>query len=106
MELKTHFDMLARYNAFANSRLYDAAGALDDADYRADHGAFFKSVHGTLNRLLAADRIWMKRFTGQGDAPDRLDAILFEELRAAPRRARGGGRAASAPMSRRWARQS
>jgi len=43
-------------------------------------------MHGTLNHLLATDRIWMKRFTGEGDAPDRLDAIVhegFAELRAA-----------------------
>jgi uncharacterized damage-inducible protein DinB len=37
-------------------------------------------MHGTLNHLLATDRIWMQRFTGEGDAPDRLDAILFEEF--------------------------
>jgi hypothetical protein len=46
---------------------------------------FFKSVHGMLNHLLVTDRIWMQRFTGEGGAPDRLDAILFEtfdELRA------------------------
>ena len=49
-----------------------------DAEYRADRGAFFKSVHGTLNHLLGTDRIWMRRFTGDGEAPDRLDAILFE----------------------------
>jgi uncharacterized damage-inducible protein DinB len=74
--------MLGHYNAWANRRLYDAAGALDDIQYRADRGAFFKSVHGTLNHLLATDRIWMKRFTGAGDAPDRLDAILFETFDA------------------------
>jgi uncharacterized damage-inducible protein DinB len=47
---------------------------------------FFKSVPGTLNHLLVIDRVWMQRLTGEGDAPDRLDAILFEtfaELRAA-----------------------
>src|SRR5882757_1960571 len=75
-----HFDMLAGYNRWANDRLYAAAAALPDADYRADRGAFFKSVHGTLNHLLAADRIWMRRFTGAGDAPGRLDAVLFEDL--------------------------
>ena len=53
---------------------------MPDADYRADRGAFFKSVHGTLNHLLVADRIWLKRFSGRGDAPNRLDAILFENL--------------------------
>jgi uncharacterized damage-inducible protein DinB len=75
-----HFRMLAAYNAWANTRLYAAAATLPDADYRADRGAFFKSVHGTLNHLLGTDRIWMRRFTGAGDAPSRLDAILFEDL--------------------------
>jgi uncharacterized damage-inducible protein DinB len=78
--MKSHVTMLAAYNAWANARLYDAAAALPDADYRADRGAFFKSVHGTLNHLLATDRIWMRRFTGEGEAPNRLDAILFEDL--------------------------
>jgi uncharacterized damage-inducible protein DinB len=74
------FNMLAAYNGWANRRLYAAAAELPDDEYRADRGAFFKSVHGTLNHLLVADRIWMKRFTGQGAAPDRLDVILFEEF--------------------------
>jgi len=78
--LKIQFQMFAKYNAWANQRLYDSAAALSDIDYRADRGAFFKSVHGTLNHLLAADRIWLRRFTGEGSAPDQLDAILFEVL--------------------------
>jgi uncharacterized damage-inducible protein DinB len=80
--------LFAGYNAWANERLYEAASKLSDPDYRADRGAFFKSVHGTLNHLLVADRIWMQRFTGTGDAPRQLDAILFEkfsELREARR---------------------
>jgi uncharacterized damage-inducible protein DinB len=84
--MKQHFAMMAGYNAWCNERVYDAAAQLPDSDYRADRGAFFKSVHGTLNHLLVADRIWMRRFTGEGEAPNRLDAILFEnftELRAA-----------------------
>jgi uncharacterized damage-inducible protein DinB len=81
-----HYRMFAHYNAWANSRLYQAAARLSSEQFRADRGAFFKSVHGTLNHLLVTDRIWMQRFTGEGDAPNRLDAILFEvfeELRAA-----------------------
>jgi uncharacterized damage-inducible protein DinB len=74
------FNMFVAYNGWANHRLYAAAAELPDEAYRADRGAFFKSVHGTLNHLLVADRIWMKRFTGQGDAPDRLDAILFDDF--------------------------
>jgi uncharacterized damage-inducible protein DinB len=84
--MKATFAMLAGYNAWANGRVYDAAVQLSDAEYRADRGAFFKSMHGTLNHLLVADRVWMRRFTAEGDAPSRLDAILFDEfleLRAA-----------------------
>jgi uncharacterized damage-inducible protein DinB len=39
-----------------------------------------------LNHLLVGDRIWMQRFTGSGELPQSLDAILyddFEALRAA-----------------------
>jgi uncharacterized damage-inducible protein DinB len=78
--MKSPFPMLAAYKSWANRRIYDAAAALSDPDYRADRDAFFKSVHGTLNHLLVADRIWMRRFTGEGDAPTKLDAILFEDL--------------------------
>ena len=81
-----HYRMFGRYNAWANSRLCDARARLSAEQYRVDRGAVFKSVHGTLNHLLVTDRIWMQRFTGEGDAPNRLDAILFEsfdDLRAA-----------------------
>jgi uncharacterized damage-inducible protein DinB len=59
--MKHHFLMLARYNAWANARLYKAVGALPDELYRRDVGIYFKSLHGTLNHLLATDRIWMRR---------------------------------------------
>ena len=84
--MKEYFAEFAGYNAWANDRLYDAAALLSEEQYREDRGAFFKSVHGTLNHLLVTDHIWMRRFTGTGDAPDRLDAILhenFAELREA-----------------------
>jgi uncharacterized damage-inducible protein DinB len=35
------FQMFANYNGWANARLYAAAAQLPDAEYRADHGAFF-----------------------------------------------------------------
>ena len=74
------FAMFAAYNRWANERLYEAAAKLPEADYRADRGAFFGSLHGTLNHLLVTDRIWMHRFTGSGPAPTRLDEILHDDL--------------------------
>jgi uncharacterized damage-inducible protein DinB len=78
--MKHHFDMLAAYNGWANERLFDAAAKLADADYRADRGAFFGSVHATLNHLLVADRIWMRRFTGAGPTYSRLDVIVCDDF--------------------------
>ena len=71
---------LARYNAWANHKLYRSAEALPDDQYRADRGAFFKSLHGTLNHLLVTDRLWMARFTGAPAPPLRLDTILHDDL--------------------------
>jgi uncharacterized damage-inducible protein DinB len=78
--MKDHFAMFAAYNRWANQRLYAAAAELPDADYRAHRGAFFGSLNGTLNHLVVTDRIWMRRFTGTGPQPTRLDEILFDDL--------------------------
>jgi uncharacterized damage-inducible protein DinB len=78
--MKQMFEMLAAYNAWVNDRLYDAVAQLPDPDRRADHGAFFGSLHGTLNHLLRGDRIWMHRFTGEGEEPMTLDDILYDDF--------------------------
>jgi len=75
--MKRHFAMMAAYNRWANGRVYAAASELSEEEFNRDVGAFFKSAMGTLNHLLVADRIWMKRFTGEGEAPAALDTILF-----------------------------
>jgi len=78
--MKDHFLMMANYNSWANDRLYAMAGALPDELYRREAGVYFKSLHGTLNHLLTADRIWMHRLDGAGDHPDKLGAIVFADL--------------------------
>ncbi len=78
--MKQHYTMFAAYNAWANEQLYRAAAALSEEAFGRDTGAFFGSLRGTLNHILVADRIWLQRFTGTGDAPARLDALLYEDL--------------------------
>jgi uncharacterized damage-inducible protein DinB len=73
-----NFRQLADYNHWANRRLYAAALEMPDELYRRPTGVFFGSLHGTLNHLLVTDRLWLKRLTGEGGPPDRLNAILFE----------------------------
>jgi uncharacterized damage-inducible protein DinB len=82
---------LARYNHWMNDKLYGLAATLSDEARKRDCGAFFKSIHGTFNHLLLADRVWLARFTGV-TVPDEfigpgirsLDQELyadFEDLR-------------------------
>jgi uncharacterized damage-inducible protein DinB len=78
--MKQHFMMFAAYNQWANGRIYDAAADLDDEEYNRNVGAFFGSMMATLNHVLTADRVWMKRFTGEGDATASLDKILHRAL--------------------------
>ncbi len=59
-----HVRLMARYNAWQNQSLYEAASTLDDAARKADRGAFFGSIHATLSHLLWGDLVWMSRFAG------------------------------------------
>jgi uncharacterized damage-inducible protein DinB len=68
---------MAGYNHWQNENLYGAAGALSDAQRKEVRGAFFGSIHGTLNHLLWGDQIWMSRFAGTpkpkaGGIPDSV----------------------------------
>ena len=60
----TYVRLMANYNAEMNRRLYDAADLLSDEKRKADGGAFWKSLHGTLSHILWGDTQWMSRFDG------------------------------------------
>jgi uncharacterized damage-inducible protein DinB len=83
-----HLRRMARYNAWANRRLYEACAQLAEAEYRRPRLAFFGSIHGTLNHLLVADRIWLARIEGKENPQVRLDDQPCESL-AELREARG-----------------
>ncbi|WP_448532617.1 DinB family protein [Parathermosynechococcus lividus] len=71
---------MARYNRWMNETLYECSSGLSDEARKRDMGAFFKSIHGTLNHLLLADRIWMGRFTGQPFHVTSLDQELYTDF--------------------------
>src|SRR3546814_16150933 len=73
---------MAAYNQWMNSRLYSACSELSDVERRKDRGAFFKSIHGTLNHLLLADKIWLGRFLGAPIQVNGLDQELYHDFAA------------------------
>lgn len=71
---------MARYNQWMNDHLYAICAELPDAERRKDRGAFFKSIHGTLNHILLADRIWLGRFLGEPFQASSLDQELYHDF--------------------------
>lgn len=53
---------MARYAVWQNQSVYAAADSLNDTERHRDRGAFFGSIHHTLNHILWGDQIWMHRF--------------------------------------------
>ncbi len=63
-----HFIRLAQYNAWFNGELFGHASKLDDDARKQDRGAFFGSIHDTLDHILLCDRSWLGR-VAQSDLP-------------------------------------
>ena len=84
MTPNNHFELLARYNQWMNEKLYQVCAEIPDQKRKEDLGAFFQSIHGTLNHLLYGDKAWMGRFTGHPYSITVIGQNLydnFEELR-------------------------
>lgn len=90
MSQLAHFQLIARYNAWINDKLYAAADQLSPQALREDRGAFFPSILATLNHIAVADIIWLKRFAEHPactelraaisdlQRPTALDQLLFD----------------------------
>jgi len=72
-----NYRLLARYNRWFNQRLFDACEQLTDEERKRDRGAFFGSIHNTLNHLVWGDQAWLKRFAAQGVAFEALSDSLL-----------------------------
>jgi uncharacterized damage-inducible protein DinB len=66
--LEEYFRTMARNNRWSNYRLHRACAAIPTDEYFRDRGAFFRSVHGTLNHILLIDRHYLSALDGTGGA--------------------------------------
>jgi len=74
-----YFCTFARYNAWANNRLYGACAELPSGEYLKPRQSFFGSIHATLNHLLVGDRIWLGRIE-QRPVKLALNQILYGDF--------------------------
>lgn len=72
----------AEYNAWANARLYNALRRLDDSARKVERGAFFGSIHNTMNHILLADLIYRERLERKPTTFTRLDEVLYDDFDA------------------------
>jgi uncharacterized damage-inducible protein DinB len=72
---------MAEYNRWQNENLYGTAEGISDAARKEQRGAWFGSIHGTLNHILFADQIWMSRFAGtpKPKAPGIPESVSMHE---------------------------
>ena len=71
---------MANYNQWINARLYAVCAGFDDAQRKLDRGAFFGSMHRTLNHLLWADRMWLGRVVNAPYAAPAFGADLYDDF--------------------------
>ena len=70
---------LSRYHRWAYEILFVAIDQLTAADYFADLGLAFTSVHGTLNHLYLGDHLWYCRFTDTQHSFTSVKQISFPD---------------------------
>jgi uncharacterized damage-inducible protein DinB len=78
--MKAHFERMARYNRWANRRLYGAVAQLEPEEIHAPRSGFFPSIAKTLNHMVVTDRIWMGRFLGKLSDHKRLDEAPYDDF--------------------------
>jgi uncharacterized damage-inducible protein DinB len=71
--------LMASYNRWQNQSVYKAAASLSEAQRMEDKGAFFKSVHGTLDHVVWGDSIWFARFTGQPMPSNPIGELMYPQ---------------------------
>lgn len=75
---------LFQFNAWANRRIFDALGALPEADYLRDLKSSHGGIHGTLCHIVWAEQLWLARWLGQPNpaVPQGRDLTSLAAARA------------------------
>jgi uncharacterized damage-inducible protein DinB len=80
MGTTNHYQLMAEYNRWMNGKLYTVCADIPDEKRKADLGAFFRSIHSTLNHLLWGDRIWLRRFDVHAYAMTPIGQDLYADF--------------------------
>lgn len=74
------YPLLARFNRWCDQRFFEWAAGLTEEERRLDRGAFFGSVHNTLDHLLTVDRLWLDRIDGHANTTSSFRIVQIEDF--------------------------
>jgi uncharacterized damage-inducible protein DinB len=74
--------VMAAYNRWMNERLYELVARVPEEERRRERGAFFGSIHRTLDHIVYADLAFLSRFTGDPAEVPPLGVELHPEFEA------------------------
>ncbi|AIE74465.1 MULTISPECIES: DinB family protein [unclassified Synechocystis] len=70
------FLLLAEYNQWMNSNIYQVCSNLSEYELKLDRKAFFSSIFLTLNHIMYGDLAFLSRFTGDPEEVPELGEEL------------------------------
>lgn len=84
---KRHYVVLADYQHWANEALFAALAHLKPEALESDQGLFHRSLHRTLDHMLAVSQLWLARLQGADSRLNYRDIRypVWRELLAAVR---------------------
>jgi len=74
------YQAFAQYNQIMNHRIFEICSGISDDERKQDRGAYFKSIHGTLDHLILGDRAWMNRLDNKDYALVKIGCELFDDF--------------------------
>ena len=78
MSFIDQFQLLSQYNRWMNQKIYSACNELSDADRKHNSGAFFGSIHNTLDHIVYGDLAWIERLRDDQFTPKSIGSVVFD----------------------------
>jgi len=70
-----YLQRMARYNRWMNRKLFEKTALLPAEAVRKNRHAFFASLLGTLNHIMVADLLWLRRFAADKSCKESLAGL-------------------------------
>ena len=77
---KNYYELMAEYNLWMDGKIYNICQEIPDKKRKKDMGAFFKSIHSTLNHIYFGDIAWLERLRNNKFTPRKIGVDIFDDF--------------------------